>query len=456
MATTKHDGVAKHKQDYLYQNETPIIYKLWKGLQVDNSTIKENLIIDNPAVGNTAINLNQNTDISFHFADTTKFLNLASNQSGFIVNIRFKTQNRPAAADPWVDSRPSNISLSNSWFSHLWGNAKISLGGTEIENINHFGTVFETLSHLRGHEYLTSSGISESICPDSGTGDTADTNKGRETRKSLYNYDVPNDATYRNFQAFIPLHSIFGFCMDYNRVIRNMPIDITLNRNTNYQNCVFGADHTNVEFELTKILLQIEQLVPNDHALIAINDFLTKTETVDVHFRAKGCDFYSGYTGTDINLAIGAKYSKPRYFLIACKDPTKKNNLQQNFGKLENGNIRNIKVTLDLQEYPNCQQIANFSHNQFASFYFPLVNLCREMYRNECALSMKDFKDIYRVFAIDTSNQPEKGKNEVVNVRIDITRNDIAPIAQLEYYVIVIYDRYFKMHLKEARVSPLA
>src|SRR5437773_5174498 len=450
----------KHKQDYLYQPDTPIIYKLWKGLQVDNSTIKENLITVNPAVGNTAINLNQNTDITFHFADTTKFLNLASNQSGFIVNIRFKTQHKPAGArgggDPWIDNEPANITLSNSWFSHLWSNVKISLGGTEIENINHFGTVFETLSLLRGHEYLTTSGISESICPDSGTGDTVDTNKGREIRKALYNYDVANDGTYREFQAFIPLHSIFGFCMDYNRVIRNMPIDITLNRNTNYQNYVFGEAHTNVDFELTKILLQIEQLIPNDHALIAINDFLTKTESIDVHFRAKGCDFYSGYTGTDINLAIGAKYSKPRYFLIGCKDPAKKNNIVENFGKLENGNIRNIKVTLDLQEYPNCQQIANFNQNKFASFYFPLVNLCRELYRNECALSMKDFKDIYSVFVVDTSNQHDKGKNEVVNVRIDITRNDVAGIAQLEYYVIVIYDRFFKMHLNESRLSQLA
>ena len=89
---------AKDKQDYLYQPDTPIIYKLWKGLQVDDSTVKENLIIINPAVGNTAINLNQNTDISFHFSDATKFLNLASNQSGFIVNIRFKTQHKPAGA----------------------------------------------------------------------------------------------------------------------------------------------------------------------------------------------------------------------------------------------------------------------------------------------------------------------------------------------------------------------
>ena len=102
--------------------------------------------------------------------------------------------------------------------------------------------------------------------------------------------------------------------------------------------------------------------------MIAINDFITKTDTIDIHFRAKGCDFYGGKTGTNINLEIGAKYSSPRYFIIGCKDPAKKNSNQQNFGKLENGNIRDIKITLGLQEYPNVQQQANFNLNQF-TFY---------------------------------------------------------------------------------------
>ena len=228
-----------------------------------------------------------------------------------------------------------------------------------------------------------------------------------------------------------------------------------MNRNTDYQNYVFGADHTNVNFELTNIILQIENLIPSDQALISINDFIEKNDTIDILFRAKGCDFYSGNGGTEINLPIGSKYSKPRYFIIACKDPAKKNNIQHNFGKLENGNIRNIKVTLDLNEYPNCQQQANFGENDFDQFYYPLINMCREAYRNECAISMNDFKNIYSVFVIDASNQPAKAKNEVTNVRIDLTRNEPLGIAQLEYYVIVIYERYFKMHLKENRISQL-
>ena len=58
---------AKHKQDFLHQPETPIVYKLWKGLTFDNSTVKENLIGVNSATGTV---LNENTDINFSFSDS--------------------------------------------------------------------------------------------------------------------------------------------------------------------------------------------------------------------------------------------------------------------------------------------------------------------------------------------------------------------------------------------------
>ena len=62
-----------------------------------------------------------------------------------------------------------------------------------------------------------------------------------------------------------------------------MPIEISLNRNTDNQNYVFGVIHLNIVFELSQINLQIEQLIPNDTALIAINDFITKTDTIDIN-----------------------------------------------------------------------------------------------------------------------------------------------------------------------------
>ena len=89
-----------------------------------------------------------------------------------------------------------------------------------------------------------------------------------------------------------------------------MPIEITMTRNTDYMNYVFGADHTNVVFELTTITLQIENVIPSDQALIAINDFLTKTDTIDVHFRAKACKFNPNNTGEDISIS-GFKYCQP-------------------------------------------------------------------------------------------------------------------------------------------------
>ena len=265
------------------------------------------------------------------------------------------------------------------------------------------------------------------IYPDTGGGNA--TNNGFNMRKALYKYDVAGDGDYREYQAFVPLHSIFGFCLDYNRVLRNMPIKIILNRNTNYQNCVFGANHTNVVFKLTEITLQIEQLIPSDEALVSINDFIAKTPKIDISFRAKACDFFTVHAGTKIKIPLGSVYSNPRYFIIVCKDPAKDKECNQNFGKLENGNIKKIKVTFGAHEYPNTAQDANFKLNKFTNFYFPLVNICRELYRHECPISVKDFKDLYTIFAIDTSAQPETGKNEVVDIKIEIERNDILGVA---------------------------
>src|SRR5271167_4413827 len=107
----------KHKQDFIYQSETPIVYKLWKGVKFDSSTVKEELIRVEPEGGNTEGSLNKSLAVTFTFSDSISFLNLASNQSGFIVGIKFKTQRKPAghqaAGDPWVDHEQANITLAN-------------------------------------------------------------------------------------------------------------------------------------------------------------------------------------------------------------------------------------------------------------------------------------------------------------------------------------------------------
>ena len=56
---------------------------------------------------------------------------------------------------------------------------------------------------------------------------------------------------------------------------------------------------------------------------------------------------------------------------------------------------------------------------------------------------------------IDTSNQTQKAKNEKTDISIDLTRNEPLGIAGLDVYGIVIYDRWFKMHLHEQRISEL-
>ena len=202
------------------------------------------------------------------------------------------------------------------------------LGGQEIKNINNFGTVFETLSHLRNIEFRKSSGSKESFIPDTGSGETAIANNlGYKERQEYYNYAPADANTFREVTVFVPLHSIFGFCKDHARVLRNIPLDITLTRLSHFNNCFFGADHTNVDFELTNILLRIEYVIPNDKIIVALNNFLESNDPLNAYYLAKSCDKFSGTVGTFIDINLGLRYSNPRYFIIACKDSANENSL---------------------------------------------------------------------------------------------------------------------------------
>ena len=445
------------KSSLIHDESLPVIYKLWKGVLSDNSTNKENLLNIDP---DNSRNLNDNSDISFKLSDTVKFLNLSSNNSGFKIQVKFRTKWKPegarGAGDPWVNNdnnNEANITLGNAWFGHLFKTVKLILGGQEIESINHFGTVFETMALLKNVEYQIGSGSKESYIPDKDAGTTvvAD-NAGYKKRLRYYNYNVPNADTYRYVNIFVPLHSIFGFCKHYTRVIRNIPLDITLVRICNVNNLFYGAAHTNIDFEVTKILLRIEYVIPNDKILTGLNDFLLSHEAIEAYFQAKSCDMFSGNNGTDINIQLGSKYSNPRYIIVACKDPAKNNNIQHNFGKLENGDIRDIKVTLDSWEYPNTDQTGNFSLNNFTDFYNAYDSVSMEFGNNGC-MTMEDYKNLYPIFAFDCSASPEKGKNQTTNIRIDIKRNSVTTIPSLDYYVIVIYDKFVLLHYKDGRVS---
>ena len=241
------------KSSLIHDESLPVIYKLWKGVLSDNSTNNENLLNIDP---DNSRNLNDNSDISFKLSDTVKFLNLSSNNSGFKIQVKFRTKWKPegarGAGDPWVkndNNNEANITLGNAWFRHLFQTVKLILGGQEIESINHFGTVFETMALLTNVEYQIGSGSKESYIPDKDAGTTvvAD-NAGYKKRLRYYNYNVPNADTYRYVNIFVPLHSIFGFCKHYTRVTRNIPFDITLVRICNVNNLFYGAAHTNIDF----------------------------------------------------------------------------------------------------------------------------------------------------------------------------------------------------------------
>ena len=84
-----------------------------------------------------------------------------------------------------------------------------------------------------------------------------------------------------------------------------------------------------------------------------------------------------------------------------------------------------IKIIIDIQEYPNNDQSADFATNKFTIFYNLYASLYREM-GSQCAISMKGYKNIYAVFGFDTSAQPMKPSNSSVNIKIKIEKSRVS------------------------------
>ena len=106
------------KENTLYSESIPVIYKLYKKLITDTSTIKENVLdID---ADNTRNFNSPNAAIRFQLKDSVNLLNLSSDNSGIEIKAKFLTKWKPVAArgagDPFVDNctnTEGNITLAN-------------------------------------------------------------------------------------------------------------------------------------------------------------------------------------------------------------------------------------------------------------------------------------------------------------------------------------------------------
>ena len=107
---------------------TPIFTQLNTPLVYDNS-IEATKIDEIPCDKTSVQQLNQaNTIFKFHYTGDFSYL-LSSSDTGFIIKSWFRTRDNNAT------NINSNITLASNWFSYLFDNVQLRLGGQTIEHI---------------------------------------------------------------------------------------------------------------------------------------------------------------------------------------------------------------------------------------------------------------------------------------------------------------------------------
>ena len=463
------------KPEY-FQIKQPIIY--------DNSTVKSEVIEIYPACGLNQANLNSaDSQLRFILNSENRFLHLASNKTGFRIRVGYITR---AGVH---NDRNAKCCLVSNWANHLFSSAKFNLCGTTIEHVQNLGIATDILYHLRGEEFRKYEGEIEGFIPDTGNGNASDVisntptfaaagvgdgagivnilsnksltkninyNEGFERRLKIYNYRVANDNDVRYAEVFIPLKSIFSFCDEYNRVLKYINFEIELIRQANNQRIYFGADDTSLAFGdpnttgLLNIVLEIESITPNPQLSVELDNELK--EPIHIAFLERTCiNRVAGQSQTwDVS---ETRFTAPRYVFIA--------NYQGNRNLFPHSDINYIQVVIDGEVIPNLQQGCRFLENRYTKFYQSFKDVCK-YFDMGTGMTMREYADLYTIFAIDISNQKDKIKGTNSNMSIRIHRNAIPADGanpcnpqNAEYYILILQEKHLKLNCLTGMVETI-
>ena len=252
----------------------PIFTRLDKPFVYDNCV--EQSEIDEILCNKTLIqNLNKaNGQLRFHYSGDFPYL-LAGQDSGFMVRCRFHTRDNNAT------NANANITIASNWFSYLFEDAQLRLGGSTIEHIRHLGVVTDVYYHMENAEFKYQTGSLFCVIPDTSsevfdsigrrigdiTGNDVNAivanvnhanqrnvqanenfNDGFLKRRKLYHYTVAANDDFRDLNVFIPLKRIFSFCDEVNRLLKYLHFEIVLTRSADDSHCVYGAANTATDF----------------------------------------------------------------------------------------------------------------------------------------------------------------------------------------------------------------
>ena len=351
------------------------------------------------------------------------------------------------------------ITLTNNAIMYLFTNIKYSLGGMEIESLNHPGPATTMLGTVKyPPDFAQGPGLMQCWCPDNATTTVLDDNHGFAIRQS---YIIRKPNPKGSFSFYVPLEHIFGFCEDYDKIMYGMRHTLTLVRTTDDNDAIFRATGVGAgKVKLSKISWLMPRAQPNDEMKLKLYKSIESKIVLDAGFRMRQCSVVEIPQAGTMSWRLGVRTApeKPRYVIVGLQT-NKSNNQEHNAALFDHCNVTNMSVVLNSTKYPPLDANANFTKYQFAQFYKYMAEFSRDYYGMDplvsgTALHPNAYKELTPLFVFNVSKQSERLNLGVVDITVEMQFSaNVA--ANTRAYALVISDRRLKLQSDGKKMNVL-
>ena len=351
---------------------------------------------------------------------------------------------------------PANlVTLINNGIMYLFKRIRYDLSGQDIENIMNVGQATTMLGLLRyPDDFSKSKGINQLWYKDTSIVANND-NSGFNVRRS-YIFGVPPNVVVNPVGTFsfrIPLKHIFGFCVDYDKIVYGLKHNLTLTRN-NDNDAIYksgavdgvGNDtYADGRVLLDKITWFMPHVMPADEDKMKLYKIIERKEKIPVGYRMIQCDS-AIVTGSEFSWRLAVKSSPevPRFIIVGFQSG-KSGNQKQNPSIFDNIDVRNIYVMLNSMRYPTADYNIEFGKQKFSRPYGDVADFRSKFYNMDELISNPnitplDYRVLYPLFLFDVSKQSEKLKYSTTDIQVKIHFGGNIPL-NTQVYAVIISDR---------------
>ena len=228
----------------------------------DNSIIKRDFLKVYHQQGAQLNDADQN--IEFVFGENNNFHQIGNAYLEFDITVR-----NPAA----VFADDAAIRLTNNAFAYVFQEARLSTSTTDLEHNKYVGqisTIMRVVSSRDGDLLSQYDNINEEIGADEAA--TSDNVQSTSLNKMLIT-NHEQDANRGKIKGQLPLEHIFGFCITFKQVTKNLGFRITF-KTANLQDIIYTtlAAATPINVTINSFYLFVPFLIPTTETQLMFNE----------------------------------------------------------------------------------------------------------------------------------------------------------------------------------------